>query len=99
MDGVGPAISRARCQRFRFNDLDDLRLSRIRLGIDHMDSRGANARHNQITPFGMGMRSEWTQAGAACIPTEVTQLVAAILHVPTAARLPVGTRNPIDIDN
>src|SRR5438270_8365631 len=62
VDGVRTAVTGARRQYFRFNDLDDLRVARIRLGVNDVDSRRANAGDDQVTPLGMRMRREWTEA-------------------------------------
>src|SRR5947207_2509682 len=62
-DSVGTAMSRmrgcvssARGQSLRLNHLHDLRIARIRLGIDDMDARRVDAGHDQVAAFHMGMR-------------------------------------------
>src|SRR5579872_2157557 len=94
---MGPAVSSAQGESLRLNDLDDLRLARIGLGIHDMDARGANAGDDEITPLRVRMRSEGTQAGAARVPAKVMQFVAGVGHVQAADHLPVCPRSRINI--
>src|SRR5262245_21969332 len=81
MNRMRGRVSRARSQRLRLNHLYDLRVSRIRLGVDDMDTRRMDARHDQVTSLHMRMRSVRAQARAACVPAEMMQFVACVRHV------------------
>ena len=63
--------------------LHDLRVFWIGLGVEDVDARGAQARHDEVPSFGMGMRCIWAQAGTARVPAEMVQFVAALRHVPS----------------
>ena len=97
MNRVRGCVSRARGQRLRLNHLHDLRVARIGLGIDDMDARRIDARHDQVAAFHMGMRSVRAQAGAACVPAEMMQLVAGIRHVHLADDMAVAGGCGIDV--
>src|SRR5262249_26099090 len=57
MHRVWGCISRASGQGLWLDHFYNLRFARIRLGINDMDSRGVDARHNQVASLHMGMRS------------------------------------------
>ena len=97
MNRVRGCVSGARGQRLRLNHLHDLRIARIRLGVDDMDARRVDARHHQVAAFHMGMRSVRAQAGAACVPAEMMQLVAGMRHVHLADDMAVAGGCGIDV--
>ena len=97
MNRVWGCVSGARGQRLRLNHLHDLRFARIGLGVDDMDARRIDAGHDQVAALHMGMRSVRAQAGAACVPAEMMQLVAGIRHVHLADNIAVTRGCGIDV--
>ena len=97
MNRVRGCVSRACGQRLRLNHLHDLRVARIGLGIDDMDARRVDARHDQVAAFHMRMRSVRAQAGAAGVPAEMMQLIAGIRHVHLADDMAVAGGGGIDV--
>jgi len=69
------------------------------LGVDYVNSGGADPRHNQVTPFDVRMRRIWAKRRAARIPTEVVQLIAKLWHLHFADALPIRPRLRINIYN
>ena len=62
MRGVQPGVSRLFGNFLRLDHPDDLRFARIGLGVDDMQPRGPEARHDEIAPLDMGMRCIGAQA-------------------------------------
>src|SRR5258707_14374670 len=81
MDGVRPAVARARRHLLGRDDLHQLWLAGIGLGVEDVDARGAQARHEQVAALDVRMVLAVTQAGAARVPTKVVQLIAGVGHV------------------
>jgi hypothetical protein len=71
-------------ERFRFNHLDDLRLSRIGLGVDNVYARRVDAGNDEVAPLHVRMRRVGAQARAAGVPSEMMQLVADVGHIQLA---------------
>ena len=97
MNRVRGCVSGARGERLRLDHLHDLRVARIGLRIENMNARRVNAGYHQVAAFHMRMWSMRAQAGAACIPSEMMQLVAGIRHLHLAHQIAVAGRRRIDI--
>src|SRR5262245_51672738 len=87
VNGFRPAVNcmrariiRARENFLRLDDFHDLRFPRIGLRIDDVNPRGADPRHNQVTPFDVRMRRVRTQRRTARIPSEMMQLITKLGH-------------------
>src|SRR5260370_11379208 len=78
MAGVWAAVARAVRDFLRFDRLDDARRARIRLGVDDVDPRRADAGGQQVTALDMGMRGVRAERGAARVPTEMMELVTGV---------------------
>ena len=74
-------------------------LLRIRLGVDDVNARRAQARHDEVAPLHMRVGRVGAKAGRARVPAEMVQLVAGIRHVDLADDLRVGARAGIDVDD
>src|SRR5262245_23172652 len=83
----------------RLDDFHDLRLSRIRLSVDDVNTRGADPGHNEIAPFHVRMRRVRAERGTARVPTKVMQFVAKIWQRDLTDALTVGGRLGININN
>jgi hypothetical protein len=81
VDGVQTAVAALCVDRFRLDDLDDLRLARVRLGVNHMEPRRAQAGNQQIAPLQMRVRHGRAERGGAGVPAEVMQFIARVRHV------------------
>ena len=87
VNGFRPAVNRVRARIIgarenflRFDDFDDLWFPRIGLRIDDVNARGADPRHNQVTPLDVRMRRVRTQRRTARIPPKMVQLIAKFWH-------------------
>ena len=78
------------------DDLGDFELPRVGFGVDDMQARRAQARHDEIPALHVRVRRVRTQAGAAGVPAEVVEFVARTRHVQLTHELPVAssTRDP-----
>ncbi len=56
MDGVRARVAGLLGDLLRLDHLDDLRLARVGLGVEDVDARGAQARHDQVAPLDVRMR-------------------------------------------
>ncbi len=99
MDGMGTRITRSLGHLCRLDDLNDLRLPPVGLGIDDVDARGAQPRHHQVPALDMRVRRIRAETGGARIPAEMMQLVARVRHRHGADDRRVGFRFGIDIDD
>ena len=106
VDAFRPAVHRVRPRVAglvgdlrRLDHLDDLRLLWIGLGIEDVDARGPQARHHQVAPFRVRVRSVGAQARGAGVPAEVMQLVALVRHLHAADDRGVCFRLGIDVDH
>ena len=97
MNRVRRCVSGPRDELFRLDHLHDFRLAGIRLGIEDMDARRADARHDQVTALHVGMRSVRAEAGAARVPAEMMQLIVAVRHIHLADDMAVAGRGGIDV--
>src|SRR5258706_11903479 len=97
MDGVRPAVARAGRHLPGGDDLHQLRLTGIGLGVEDVDARGAQAWHEQVAAFAVRVVLAMTQAGATCIPAEVVQLIARVGHVYAANDLPIRGGAGVDV--
>src|SRR5438128_8529714 len=80
MHRVGAGISGLFRDLSGFNDLNDLRIARIGPGVEDVDTRGSDPRHDQVAALDMRMRRVRAQAGRARVPAEMMELVADIRH-------------------
>src|SRR5690606_29195739 len=80
MDGVGARVAGTLGDLAWLDHLHDLRVSGIGLGIEDVDARGAQPRHDEIAALSMRMRSVRTETGRACVPAEMMELVAGVGH-------------------
>jgi hypothetical protein len=99
MHRMWPAISCRLDELFRLDDLVEFRIARIRLGVDDVDARGAEARHDKIAPLDMRVWRIWAKAGAASVPAEMVQLVAGLCQVELAHDLRIALGFRIDVDH
>src|SRR5215475_5216599 len=91
IDALGPAMNRVQPRVARsakdflwLYDFDNLRLSRIRLGVEDVDAGRAQPGNDQVAALYVRMRSIGAQSRTACVPTEVMQLVAGLGHLDLA---------------
>ena len=70
-----PRVAGALGDLRRLDGAHDLRLLGVRLGVEDVQARGAQPRHDQIAPFDVGMGRVRAQARAASVPAEMVQLV------------------------
>src|SRR5262245_49409178 len=89
---MGSGVAGAFYDLFWLYDLDDFGFAGIRFGIDDVNAGRAKSGHNQVTPLDVRMRSVWTKRRAACVPTEVMQLIARIWHIYLANNFTVPSR-------
>ena len=106
VDPVGPAMGRVRTAVAGLSDhlvgLDHLcetGVARIGLGVEDVDSRRPQARHDEVAPLHMRVRGGGTQARAARIPPEVVELVAGARHVDARDLRAVTRRCGIDVED
>ena len=99
MDGVHARIPGLFGDFLRLDDPDDLRISRIRLGVDDVQPGRPQPRHDEVAPFHMRVRRIGAKAGRAGIPAEMVQFVAGIRHVDLADDARVGRGFGVDIDH
>ncbi len=97
VDGVGPAVARAFHDLLRLDDLGDGRVPGVGLGVDDVDARAAQARHNQITPFQMRVGGIGAEGRTAGVPAEVVQLVSGVRHLQRIDDTAVARRVRIQI--
>ncbi|MCY1302808.1 hypothetical protein D9M70_524890 [compost metagenome] len=90
MGGVQPRIVRLLGNFRRLDHAHDLRIARVRLGVDDVQTGGPQARHDQIATFDMRMRRIGAETGRTGVPAEMVQLVADIRHVDLADDLRIG---------
>jgi hypothetical protein len=62
MDRVGPCVAGLLGHLLRLDHLDDVRPARVGLGVEDVDSRGAQARDNEVTTFHVWVRRVRAQA-------------------------------------
>ena len=84
---------------FRLNDLNDLKLLRIRLSVNDMDAGRTQSRDNQEAPFKVGVRSIRAQGRTAGVPAEVMQFVADVGEIQAADHAAVRGRGWINVDD
>src|SRR5580698_678133 len=96
INSIRPAVNRMRTaiagplgQDLRLNHLGNRWLFRIRLGVEHVNARGAQPRNNQIAPLDMRVGSIRTQCRTASIPAKVMQFISSVWHVHAAHDLAV----------
>ncbi len=80
VDGVNAGITRARSDFFRLNDFDDLRLARIGLDVEDVDTRRAKAGDDEIAALDVRMRRVRAERGTAGVPAEVVEFIADVRH-------------------
>jgi hypothetical protein len=83
----------------RLDHFDDLGCTGIWLGVEDMNARRAQARHDQITPLDVRMRRIGTKRGATRVPSEMMQLIAGVRHRDAVDELAILRRLRIEIDD
>jgi hypothetical protein len=99
MDRVRARVTRTVGDRRGLDDLDYSWILGVRLCVDHVNTRRAQARDNQIPAFDMRVRHIRAQARAASVPTEMVQLVSDPGHFKATNDLPVSQRSTLEIHN
>ena len=99
MDRMRPRIAGLPEHLLRLDDLVDLRLRRMRLRIDHVDARGADARDDQVAPLEEGVAGERRQGRRAGVPAEMVKLVALVGHRHRVDDLAVCRRAGLHVDD
>ena len=97
MDGVRARVAGLGGQLLRLDHLDDLRGARIGLGVEDVDARGAQSRHDEVAPLHMRVRHVRAEAGRAGVPAEMVQLVARVRHRHGVEDASVARRRRVDI--
>ncbi len=90
MDRVWPAVAGALGNRLRLNHLDDFRLSRVGLGVDDVNARGAETGNNKVAALEEGMGCVGRQASTTGVPAVVVQLIADVGQLHPAYQSAVG---------
>jgi hypothetical protein len=99
VDGVRARIVGFVRQLLRRDLLDQARVARIVLRVQHVDPRGAQSRHDQIAPFHVRMRRRRAKRAAACVPPEMVQLVTGVRKIGPADDLAIVVRRGIGADH
>ena len=94
MNGMGRGVARLLDELFRLDHLHDFRLFGVRLGIQDVNPRRPDARHDQVATLHVRMRGLRAKTRAAGIPAEVVQLIIAAGKIGLPDEPPVlgGTR-------
>ena len=82
---------------FRLDDLHELGIARVGLGVENVNAGRAHARHHQVTSLHVRMRRVRAQTGTARVPAEMVQLVARIRHVHATDDRAVRLRRRVEI--
>ena len=98
MDRVRPAVAGAIGYLLGLDRVHELGLSRIGLGVEDVDPRGAQARNEQVATFQVGMGGVRAERGAARVPAEVVELVAHVRRLDAARLLAVAGRLGVDVE-
>ena len=80
MDRMRPRITRLFEDLFRLDNLMDLCLRWMGLGVHHIDTRRADAWNNEIAPLEEGVPRERRKGRGAGVPAEMMKLVALVRH-------------------
>lgn len=99
VDRVRPRVAGLREHFVGLDDLVDARLRRMRLRVDHVDARRAQARNDQEAALEKGVARQRRQRRRARIPPEVVKLVAGVRHRHRVDDLPVGRRAGLHVDD
>ena len=99
VDRVHPGIAGFLGDLLGLDHLHDLRIARIGLGIEDVQSRRAQARHDEVAPLHVRVRGVRAQARGTRIPTEVMKLVADIRHVDLGNDLRITRGLRVDVDH
>ena len=99
MNRVGPGIARLAEHFFRLDDLVDLCLCGVRLGVDHVNSRGPKTRDDQVPAFKERVTRQRRQRRRTGVPAEVVKFVTFVRHHHGVDDLAVTRRLWIDIDD
>ncbi len=99
MHGVRARVAGLREDLVGLDDLVDARLRRVRLRIDHVDARRAQARDDQEAALEERMAGQRRQRRRARIPAEVVKLVAGVRHRHRMHDFSVGRRSGLHVDH
>jgi hypothetical protein len=82
--------------------LDDFRYrwaSRIRFGIEYVDSRGADSRNHKIAALDVRVRSVGAQCRTAGVPAKMVEFISGIGQNDLSNATAVVRRRRVDIDD
>ena len=99
MDGVRPRVAGLLEDLLGLDDLVDLRLRRIRLGVDDINPRGPDTRDDQVAPLEEGVAGHRRQGRGAGVPAEMMELVAGIGHDHGVDDPAEARRAPLHVDH
>jgi hypothetical protein len=99
MNGVGPGVARLLGDLLRLDYPDDLRASRVGLGVEDVDAGGAQARHDEVAALDMRVRRVRAEARGAGVPAEMMQFVADVRHRHGVDDAGVGGGGGVQIDH
>ena len=99
MDGMGPRITRLFEDFLGLDDLMDLGLRWMGLGVHHIDARRADARNDQIAALEEGVAGERRQGRRAGVPAEMMKFVALVGHRHRMNDLAVSRRAALHVDD
>src|ERR1700733_5136348 len=99
MNGMRPRVAGLFEDFLRLDDLMDLRLGGMRLCIDYINTRGADARNDQIAPLEEGVAGEGRQGRRAGVPAEMINSIALVRHHHRVNDLAVSGRPALDVDD
>ena len=99
VNGVRPRVAGLFEDFLGLDDLVDLRLCRIGLGVDDIDAGGSHAGNDEVAPLQEGVPGQRRQRRRAGIPSEVVKLVALVRHRHGVDDLAVGRRSRLDVDH
>ena len=97
--GVRAGVAGVLGQLLGAEHLDHRRLARVGFGVQHMDARGAQPGHDQVTPLDVRVRGGRAERAAARVPPEVVQLVAWVGQVGPADHATVRGRGRVHVDH
>src|SRR5512132_859904 len=99
MDGMRAGIAGLFGKLRRLDHLHDFRRTRIGLGVENIDARGAQPGHDEVASLHMRMRRVRAQARRARVPAEMVEFVADLRRRHLADDLGIRRRFRIDVDD
>src|SRR5579863_548292 len=99
VDSVGPRIASLFEDFLGLDDLMDLRLGGMGLGIDHIKARRTDARNDQIAPLEEGVPGKRRQGRRAGVPAEMVEFVALVGHRHRVDDLAISRGAVLDVND